>query len=186
MRVISGKARGTKLDTIESLKTRPTLDRVKESLFNIIQFDIKNKNVLDLFAGSGALGIESLSRGANKAYFCDINKECIKIIKKNLEKTNMIDKSILINENYEKCIYEIKNEKIDLIFLDPPYKQDLIGKSLNLILKEDILANNGKIVVETDEEKRDLEEIEKFDKKLEIYDKRKYGRVTLIFIKGVE
>ena len=91
MRVISGRARGTKLKTIESMSTRPTLDRVKESLFNILQKDITEKNVLDLFAGSGALGIEALSRGANKAYFSDSNPEAVKVIKENLTKTRLID-----------------------------------------------------------------------------------------------
>ena len=92
MRVISGIARGTKIKSIDSMSTRPTLDRVKEALFNILQNYIKNAIVLDLFAGSGALGIEALSRGAKRAYFCDINKEAIKIIKENLEKTRLIEK----------------------------------------------------------------------------------------------
>lgn len=91
MRVISGIARGSKIETIDSLKTRPTLDRVKEALFNILQNDIKDSIVLDLFAGSGALGIESLSRGAKKVYFCDNNIDAIKVIKRNLEKTRLID-----------------------------------------------------------------------------------------------
>ena len=88
MRVISGKAKGSKLSSIESLSTRPTLDRVKESLFNIIQDKINDSIVLDLFAGSGALGIEAISRGAKKAYFCDNNYDAIKMIKRNLEKTH--------------------------------------------------------------------------------------------------
>ena len=90
MRVISGLARGTKLKTIDEMTTRPTLDRVKESLFNILQNQIKNSVVLDLFAGSGALGIEALSRGAAKAYFCDTNRDAINVIKENLNKTRLI------------------------------------------------------------------------------------------------
>ena len=89
MRVITGIARGTKLKTIETMLTRPTMDRVKESLFNILQDKIKDSIVLDLFAGSGALGIEALSRGAKKAYFCDKNSEAIKVIKENLNKTKL-------------------------------------------------------------------------------------------------
>ena len=99
MRVISGTARGTKLSSIESIKTRPTLDRVKESLFNILQDKIKDKIILDLFAGSGALGIEALSRGAQKAYFCDINYDAIKILKQNLDKTKLTQKAIIINKD---------------------------------------------------------------------------------------
>ena len=134
MRVISGIARGTKISSIESLATRPTLDRVKESLFNILQNDIKNKVMLDLFAGSGALGIEALSRGAKKAYFCDNSKEAIKVLKQNLEKTKLIKNAIIINKDYKLALKEIK-EKIDIIFLDPPYKLDLAVKSIKELLE---------------------------------------------------
>ena len=100
-------ARGTKLKSIENISTRPTLDRVKESLFNILQDKIKGAFVLDLFAGSGALGIEALSRGAKKAYFCDKNPEAIKVIKENLNKTNLINKAIIFNCDYANAIRKI-------------------------------------------------------------------------------
>ena len=116
MRVISGKARGTKLSSIESLSTRPTLDRVKESLFNIIQNNLRDAVVLDLFAGSGQLGIEALSRGADKAYLCDINRDAVKMIKQNLEKTKLKDKAVVINEDYKKALRTLNtNEKFDII-----------------------------------------------------------------------
>ena len=181
MRVISGLVRGTKLKTIEELSTRPTLDRVKESLFNIIQKNIKNSVVLDLFAGSGALGIEALSRGASKAYFCDLNKEAIKVIMDNLNKTRLIEKATIIHCDYNEAIRKIK-EKCDIIFLDPPYKLDLAVISVKIILKEQILSKNGIIIIETDEFKRDMEELEKI-KNIQIVDNRKYGRANLIFIK---
>ena len=181
MRVSSGIARGTKISSIESLATRPTLDRVKESLFNILQNDIKNKVVLDLFAGSGALGIEALSRGAQKAYFCDNSKEAIKVLKQNLEKTKLIKSAIIINKDYKLALKEIK-EKIDIIFLDPPYKLDFAVKSIKELLELNLISAESLIIVETDEIERDTKEINEIEE-LEIIDKRKYGRANLIFIK---
>lgn len=191
MRVISGKARGTKLNTIESIKTRPTLDRVKESLFNIIQSEILDAVVLDLFAGSGALGIEALSRGANKAIFCDNNSDAIKIISENLNKTHLFDKAELYNMDYKKMVKLWKdnlknhNSEFDIIFVDPPYKLDYAVTAIKLILDNQILKPNGKIIIETDESERDLKELELI-KGIKIYDTRKYGRASLIFVKRDE
>lgn len=190
MRVISGKARGTKISTIESSKTRPTLDRVKESLFNIIQNDIKNSDILDLFAGSGALGIEALSRGAKKAIFCDNNKESINIIKENLQKTKLIDNAVIINKDYKDCLKQFnENQQFDIVFLDPPYKLDIAIDALKLIINENLLKDDGLIIIETDEKERELEEIQKIindkenlNKKIIVKDLRKYGRANLIFI----
>ena len=114
MRIISGKARGTKLYTLEGTNTRPTLDRVKESIFNIIQNEIEDATVLDLFAGSGAIGLECLSRGAKKAVLCDKSKEAIQIIKRNIEKTHMEEKAQIINADYENCLEKLKNEQFDI------------------------------------------------------------------------
>lgn len=183
MRVISGKARGTKLSSIESLSTRPTLDRVKESLFNIIQSDLKGAVVLDLFAGSGQLGIEALSRGADKAYLCDINRDAVKMIKQNLEKTKLKDKAVVINEDYKKALRTLNtNEKFDIIFIDPPYKDDIAVDSIIDIIHESRLKENGIMIIETDEIERDLREINKIEN-IKIIDQRKYGRASLIFIK---
>lgn len=183
MRVISGKARGTKLSSIESLSTRPTLDRVKESLFNIIQNNLRDAVVLDLFAGSGQLGIEALSRGADKAYLCDINLDAVKMIKQNLEKTKLKDKAVVINEDYKKALRTLNtNEKFDIIFIDPPYKEDIAVDSIIDIIHESRLKENGIMIIETDEIERDLREINKIEN-IKIIDQRKYGRASLIFIK---
>ncbi len=183
MRVISGKARGTKLSSIESLSTRPTLDRVKESLFNIIQNNLRDAVVLDLFAGSGQLGIEALSRGADKAYLCDINRDAVKMIKQNLEKTKLKDKAVVINEDYKKALRTLNtNEKFDIIFIDPPYKEDIAVDSIIEIIHESRLKENGIMIIETDEIERDLREINKIEN-IKIIDQRKYGRASLIFIK---
>lgn len=183
MRIISGSARGTKLVTLEGLETRPTLDRVKESIFNILQFDIKDKNILDLFAGSGALGIEALSRGASNAVFCDVSKKAVKIISTNLENTKLKEKSQIINKDFKEALQYIKNitQKFDIIFLDPPYKTDFAEKSLQYILEYDLLSNQGIIILETDD-KNKIENINK-NLNIKIYDKRKYGRVHIAFMR---
>ena len=120
MRIISGTAKGTKLYTLEGLETRPTLDRVKESLFNIIYDKAIDSTVLDLFSGSGAIGLEFASRGAKKVYLCDKSKDACKIIEKNIEKTHLEEKVKLLNMDFIKAIKEIKNIKFDIVYLDPP------------------------------------------------------------------
>ena len=181
MRIISGTARGTKLYTLNGDEvTRPTLDRIKEPLFNILQFKFDGAICLDLFAGSGALGLEAISRGASKSYFCEINKYAANVIEKNIEKTKTSDKAILIKKDFEQALEELKKEKFDIVFLDPPYKTDLIYKSLKKILELKLLKEDATIVAETDEPEKVQKELENLDVK--ITDTRKYGRVTLIFI----
>ncbi len=180
MRVISGKVRGTKLETLDGNNTRPTLDRVKEALFNIIQSDIIDSRVLDLFSGSGALGIEALSRGADFCVMCDKSGDAIKIINKNLNKTHFEDKALVIKNDYLKALELIKNEKFDIIFIDPPYEANIAVDSINRILKLGLLSNDGIIVLETDNKERELENLKNIN--VNVYDLRKYGRVTLIFL----
>ncbi len=181
MRIISGNARGTKLYTLEGLSTRPTLDRVKESMFNIIQQDIPEAIVLDLFAGCGAIGLEMVSRGAKQAVLCDNSKQAIKIIEKNIEKTHMEKQIQLYNMDYIDCLEKVKDKKFDLIYIDPPYQTDYIEKALQKIIEYDIITNNSKIILETDDEKRIIQEISNIN--INIIDQRKYGRATLIFLK---
>ena len=183
MRIISGTARGTKLFTLDGENTRPTLDRVKEPLFNIINFELEDAVVLDLFAGSGALGLEALSRGAQKAIFCEKNYDSVKVIKQNIEKTKFTSKSVLIKGDFTVGLKHIQetDTKIDIIFLDPPYKTDYVFKSLEIIKKYEILNEGGTIIVETDEIERINKELKTLE--IEAYDTRKYGRVYLIFIR---
>jgi len=181
MRIISGKARGTKLYTLDGTATRPTLDRVKESLFNIIQNDIEDSTVLDLFSGSGAIGLEFLSRGAKRAVLCDSSKDAIKIIKQNVQKTHFEEKVEVYNMEFTKLVERLQNQKFDIIYIDPPYATDFIKISLKKIIEYELVNENTKIIVETDDETRILNQIEKMD--VEITDKRKYGRATIIFLK---
>ncbi len=179
MRVISGKAKGTKLETLEGDNTRPTLDRVKEALFNILQTRLYDANILDLFAGSGALGIEALSRGARKVTFCDKEIKAIKIIKNNLTKTKFEEKSTVINQDYIKCLNNLK-EKFDIIFLDPPYKKGFVKDAVIEIIDKNLLNEEGIIIIETDDENKTLEQLKELD--INVYDLRKYGRVKLLFL----
>lgn len=181
MRVISGTARGKKLTTLEGLETRPTLDRVKESVFNILQFNIKDSRILDLFSGSGALAVESLSRGAKQAVLCDDSAKAVKVINRNLEDTRLKDKTKIINKDYIEALNDLKKEKFDIVFLDPPYKTDYIYKSIDKIIEYDLLAEEGIIVAETDDKSK-IEEIKNI-KNIEIYDTRRYGIVFIIFIR---
>ena len=179
MRIISGTARGTKLYTLEGDKTRPTLDRVRESLFNILQNDIKDCKFLDLFGGSGAIGLEAASRGAKKVIICDKSKEAIKIINKNIEKTHLKDKINVYNLDYENFLKNVIHEQCDLIYIDPPYDSNYAINALKIILENKLANTNTKIIIETDNEKRILNEIQ--DIRINLYDKRKYGRAEILF-----
>lgn len=152
MKVISGKYKGRVLEGFTINGTRPTMDRVKESLFGTIQNNLKNSVVLDLFAGSGSLGIEALSNGAIEAYFIDNNMELINIIKKNT--TGMDDKIHIMKSDYKNALEILKNSniKFDIIFLDPPYKLNLINDCLNKIIEYNLLNKDGIIVCEYETE----------------------------------
>ena len=181
MRIISGVARGTKLYTLEGENTRPTLDRIKEPLFSIIQSEIKDSIVLDLFSGSGALALEALSRGAKRAILCDKSREAIEVIKKNIIKTHFEDKVKVLCMDYKKCLDGI-DEKLDLIFIDPPYKLNIAVKAIEIILEKQLLSEDGLIVLETDDEERELQEIKNLNYNIKINNIRTYGRVKLIFL----
>lgn len=177
MRIISGKARGTKLFTLDGLNTRPTLDRVKEPLFSIIQEYVVDSDVLDLFAGSGALGLEALSRGAKSAILCDNSKEAVDIIYKNITKTKL--NAEVINNDFVKTLKRLDGRQFDIIFLDPPYETNYLEEAINKILELNLLKENGLIIAETDNQEK-VEKIKKLD--ITISDIRKYGRVILIFL----
>ena len=181
MRIISGTARGTKLYTLEGQTTRPTLDRVKESLFNIIQNEITNSIFLDLFSGSGAIGLEAASRGAERVILCDKSKDAIQIIKKNIEKTHLSEKVELYQLDYELLLKNKIKEKIDIVYIDPPYNSDFVVKSVEILINRKLVDENSNIIIETDNEEKILEDLKKIE--IEITDKRKYGRAVLIFLK---
>ena len=179
MRVISGSARGLKLVTPEGEKTRPTLDRVKEAVFSMLLPYMNGAKVLDLFAGSGALGIEALSRGADKSFFVENSNEAISCIYANIKaakfEISSVVKKIDAIEFLKNC-----NEKFDIIFLDPPYAGGLYETVLDLICDNDILTKDGVIVVEQD---LGAEKLDNLGKRFEISKEKKYGRVGITVLK---
>lgn len=178
VRVISGSARGLKLNTPGDDRVRPTTDRVKESMFNIVQDWVYDSQVLDLFAGSGALGIEALSRGASQAVFCDNSLDSIKIIKSNIEKARVADRSQIVSGDFKRCLMdmEAKNQSFDMIFVDPPYYEGLFEEVLDTIRSCKILKKDGIVIVEHDA-KKPIGQVEG----LEVYKEKKYGITMLTF-----
>lgn len=170
MRIISGTRRGQKLIEFDGMSIRPTTDRVRESIFNLIQGYIYGSRVLDLFGGSGALSFESLSRGAEAAVLVDIDPKSIKIINENKEKLRFVDEARVINKSAEEYL-KSTNDKFDIIFLDPPYNKDFIKPIIESIIENDILAEDGIIVLESDHE----DEHGQMDG-LSIIKQKKYGR----------
>jgi len=148
MRVISGSAKGIRLNTIEGLNTRPTTDRVKESLFNLIQFYVRDSKVLDLFAGSGGLGLECASRGAEHITAVDNNPKCIKVIKENYDKTKLNDKVTVIQGDMIKALSQLSGQQFDLVILDPPYKKGFEERAVRWLLENGMLSERGVIIIE--------------------------------------
>lgn len=167
MRVISGKYKGKNLQGFNINGTRPTMDRVKESLFAMIQNHLSNSIVLDLFAGSGSLGIEALSNGSHKAYFIDNNSISINTIKKNLQNIN--EEYTILKQDYISALQSFKKNNItfDIIFLDPPYQMHLISKAIQLIEEYSLLNKDGLIVCEYEQEA--------FDSNYTLVKEKKYG-----------
>jgi 16S rRNA (guanine(966)-N(2))-methyltransferase RsmD len=151
MRIISGTARGRRLKEPADYRVRPTTDKVKESIFNIVQFDIEGRKVLDLFAGSGQLGIEALSRGAGSVTFVDRAPDSLRLVRENLKLSGLGDSARVVAA--DSIAFLSGGEKFDLIFLDPPYDTDLLEKSLINVNKFDILKENGIMVWESQREK---------------------------------
>ena len=148
MRIISGEARGRKLKEPQGLDTRPTTDKVKESLFNIIQFELEGRRVLDLFAGTGQLGLEALSRGAEHCTFVDMRREATALVKENIRLCRFEDRARVAQEEALSFLCACR-EKFDVIFLDPPYNSGLLEKSLEQLTRFDILREHGIIVCES-------------------------------------
>lgn len=176
MRVISGSLKGRIIKGYQMKGTRPTMDRVKESLFAMIQGSIKDAICLDLFAGSGSLGIEALSNGASFCYFIDNNKEAYQTIITNLETFNIVDKAKVFKEDYKISLnyFKDKNIKFNLIFLDPPYKNNCLPDILYFISNNDLLYPDGQVICEFSGYNLDLEY-----QYLKLIKQRQYGDKTI-------
>ena len=151
MRVISGIRKGLKLKAPDGMNTRPTTDRVKESVFNIIQTHIPSDNVLDLFSGSGALGIEALSRRCGKCTFVEYNKQAFELVRHNVEISKLSDNAHLVFSDAISYLASA-SEPFDIIFLDPPYNKGLIAPVLDKISERNLLSVDGIIVIETEKD----------------------------------
>jgi len=170
MRVITGTARGRKLRALDGQAVRPTADRVKEAVFSIINFDIPNSRVLDLFAGSGQLGIEALSRGTAHCVFADRSPDAVEIIRENLQNTGLYARSRVVCCDYTNLL---KNGEYDIAFLDPPYKDGLLEKALPLVAPR--MSPRGIIICETDGEAK----LPQFAGNFILTDVRRYGIVWI-------
>lgn len=178
MRVISGALKGKRLLSPKGLDTRPTADRLKETLFNIVQGRIYESKFLDIFSGTGSIGIEALSRGAKKVVFIDSSHECGELIKKNLAGTAVLSKADIITANFTNALNRLgnKSEKFDIIFLDPPYYNELTEKTLIAIIENNLLEKGGIIISEQGSKDPVLD----FDK-LCVYDIRDYKTTKFVF-----
>lgn len=181
MRIIGGKFRSRILAEFPGEDVRPTSDRVKESLFNILSLKLYGARVLDLFSGSGALGLESISRGAKEVVFNDFSKDSIVILKKNVTalKLTVGNEVKILNQDYTACLQTITGQ-FDIIFIDPPYRFDYGKVALEKISKNNLLSENGVVIYERD--KAFEGEVEGLEK----YDERKYGKTYLSFFKHKE
>ena len=174
MRVITGKARGIQLKTPEGILTRPTSDRVKEALFSIINFDLPGARVLDLFGGTGQLGIEALSRGAESAVFVDSREEACKLIRENLRRTHLEQQGRIVRSDYLDFLVRCR-EHFDIILLDPPYAEIFLENALKQITEIDILGSDGIIVTERPLGKELIGEFEGYTRSRDY----KYGNTLL-------
>ena len=174
MRIITGEFKGRKLEPPEDYNVRPTTDKVKEAVFDILMNDIYGSICIDLFAGSGSLGLEALSRGAEKCYFCDSDRNSIRLIKRNIAIVGAKDRSVVLTGDYKKCLRKI-SDKADIVFIDPPYDSGLYEPSLSQIEILDLLSDDGIIITEHDSRLDMPEEVAGFTRIKE----KKYGRTVL-------
>jgi len=181
LRIITGKAKGHKIKAPKGLVTRPTTDRVKESIFNILGGIPEESIVLDLFSGSGNIGIEFLSRGAKACYFIDNNVSSIKVIKENLENTRFTEQALIYKTNVENAITVLgkKGTSFSYIFMDPPYEKNMVIPILESIFEKKLLKSDGIIIVEHEAKYILPDNINSFKKT----DSRKYGATTVSFFR---
>lgn len=173
MRIVAGAAKGRIIGTPEGNDTRPTTDKVREAIFGKLQFEIPGSHVLDLFAGSGAMGIEAMSRGAEKCVFVEKNRNAMRIVKKNAELCGFNKQSTFINADFEKAVAAL-DEVFDFIFIDPPYKSGFYEKAFELSLR--LLKEDGVIVAEHEDEII-------IPDCYEVYAEKKYSRICVSYIR---
>ncbi|WP_243129521.1 16S rRNA (guanine(966)-N(2))-methyltransferase RsmD [Clostridium sp. HBUAS56017] len=179
MRIIAGKAKGHKLISPETMETRPTLDRVKEAMFSSIQGFLRDAVVVDVFAGTGSLGLEAASRGANEVYLVDKSPVTFPLLKQNVDNLNFSDFCTPLNmDSYEALkMLSKKGKKFDIIFIDPPYCKEMIPEAMKIVKEDDMLVENGIVVTKIDT----IEEIYEGYEDLKLTKSKKYGNTTVCF-----
>jgi 16S rRNA (guanine966-N2)-methyltransferase len=182
MRVIGGSCKKRNLKTLRGLELRPTPDRIREAIFSIIADELPGGSVLDLFAGSGTLGIEALSRGAKDAVFIETHLDAIRVLKKNLENCQLVDRGTVIRRRAETAIRLLGGERksFGLIFLDPPYEKDLVGKTLKALSSSSILKPGSLVVVQHSRRETIPESLGR----LVLADQRRYGETLISFLRA--
>ncbi|MGI6205669.1 MAG: 16S rRNA (guanine(966)-N(2))-methyltransferase RsmD [Anaerovoracaceae bacterium] len=174
MRIIAGEFKGRKLSAPPDYKVRPTAEKVREAIFSMIQMYVGDSVVIDLFAGTGSLGLEALSRGAKRAYFVDNDRRSISFVKENVKACGMEDSSVLLCSDYASGLANI-HDKADIVFLDPPYKAGLMLDCLRRLAESDLLPEGGIVIAEHGRDEMLPEKI----KNLELIKDRKYGKVRV-------
>ena len=183
MRIITGRARGIKLNTLEGENTRPTSERAKEAVFSMLQFDIEGREVLDLFAGSGQMGLEAVSRGAVSATFVDKSRDAAKVIEQNIDKTKLSEFCRVFNSDVQDFIRVTRGrKKYDIVFIDPPYALRAVSPTLKALLDGEMLKPTSIIVCES-EEADIFENDTVLGEKFEIIKKAKYGMANITIVK---
>ncbi len=179
VRIIAGKAKGHKLISPETMETRPTLDRVKEAMFSSIQGFLRDAVVVDVFAGTGSLGLEAASRGANEVYLVDKSPVTFPLLKQNVDNLNFSDFCTPLNmDSYEALkMLSKKGKKFDIIFIDPPYCKEMIPEAMKIVKEDDMLVENGIVVTKIDT----IEEIYEGYEDLKLTKSKKYGNTTVCF-----
>ena len=179
MRVLSGKAKGRRLFSVKGFNTRPTSEKVKGSIFDILSCDFEGQEVLDLFAGTGSLGIEALSRGALKAVFIESNRQALSALEKNLRNSGFFDQSWIMKTTVERGIrvLEKRANRFDLIFMDPPYDRGFLNSTLAMVSRSNILKDSALVIVEHSSS----DSLECSIKRLALNDQRRYGNTLVSF-----
>lgn len=176
MRIITGAARGIALKTLEGEATRPTSEKVKEAIFSAIQFDIEGRSFLDLFAGSGQMGLEALSRGASNCTFIDASNDAMAVIKENAKKTGFFEVSHFLTSDYRNYIRKAAGrDAFDIVFIDPPYAERAAADAIERLLKAEMLKPFATLIAESEEENI-FEGHEELTERFEVLKKKRYGR----------
>ncbi len=180
MRVIAGYARSLPLKTPEGMGTRPTTDKIKETLFNMLQPYVGDCIFVDMFSGSGGIGIEALSRGARKAYFIDNDRRAVKCIRDNLAFTRLAESAVVLQQDVPGSFYQIREEQADIIFMDPPYDKGLEKLALEKLAEQTFVTEDTLIVAEASLD-TDFSNLESYG--FAVWKEKKYKTNKLMFIR---